>query len=175
MLHTGFRPCARAALLVLTIGLTACAGTVAGYPSLAPRPIEQMSLAEPATPPAPSPVADPVVLARSASTIDRARTADADFQRVLDQARFALAKGRGAAIGSDPWAAAQVALSRIEAAREPMIKELADLDSARDAERTQTNSAEALAATQAFETVQQIDLAERDALATAWPNNAGDR
>ena len=173
MLHTGFRPCARAALLVLTTGLAGCASTVAGYPSLAPRPIEQMSLAEPATPAAPSQVADPAVFARSASTIDRAHTADADFQRVLDQARVALAKGRGAAIGSDPWAAAQVALSRVEAAREPVIKEFADLDRARDTERTQTNGAEALAATQAFETVEQIDTAERDALAKAWPDTEG--
>ena len=80
-----------------------------------------------------------------------------------------LARGRGAATGSDAWAAAQVSLSRVQDAREPVIRVLADLDAARNADPTQTDTGEAIAATRAFEEVRQIDSAETTALSAAWP------
>jgi hypothetical protein len=160
---------ALAALLSPMLVLAGCTGKGPGYPSLAPRAIEQRSFAEPAPPPASPQVADPAAVARYAPTIARARAADAAFQRTLDAERAALVRGRGAATGSDAWAAAQVSLSRVQDARAPVIKALADLDAARDAEPTHTDTGEAIAATQAFQQVQQIDSAEVSALSAAWP------
>jgi hypothetical protein len=151
------------------LALGGCSGPGADYPSLAPRPIENLSLAEPATPPAPPQVADPTAVARYAPMIAQARSADEAFQRALAQARPALAAGRAAATGSDPWAQAQVALTRIETAREPVAKLLADLDAARNADPTHVSTGEAIAAAQAFDQVQQIDSGETKALSEAWP------
>jgi len=157
------------AVLPSMLVLAACTGKGPGYPSLAPRPIEQKSFAEPAPPPAAPQVADPAAIARYAPTIERARTADAAFLRALEAERGALARGRGAATGSDAWAAAQVSLSRVQDARAPVIKALADLDAARSADPTHADTGEAIAATQAFDAVQQIDSAEAAALSAAWP------
>ncbi len=156
-----------AALLTSVLALAGCTGKGPGYPSLAPRAIEQRSFAEPAPPPAPPQRADPEAAARFAPTIAQARAADAAFRRTLAEERGTLAKGRGAATGSDAWANAQVSLSRLQDAREPVIKALADLDAARDSEATHTNSGEAIAAAQAFDQVQQIDAAEQAALSAA--------
>jgi len=164
-----FRRAAIVALLPLMLASAGCTGKGPGYPSLAPRPIEQMSFAEPAAPPAPPQVADPAAVARYAPAVERARTADNAFRQTLDQERGVLARGRGAATGSDGWAAAQVSLSRVQETREPVIKALADLDSARNADPTHGDTGEAIAATQAFDQVQQIDSAEATALAAAWP------
>lgn len=166
-----------ASLLLLASSLSlpalgGCAVSTANYPSLAPRPIENLSLAEPAAAPLPPQVADPAAIARFAPTIERARSADGDFRHVLAEERAALAAGHGAAVGSEPWAAAQVALTRIESAREPVIKALADLDAARDAGPTHEDTGEAIAAAQAFDAVQRIDSGETDALSKAWPGGA---
>jgi hypothetical protein len=157
------------ALLPLIPAIAGCTGKGPGYPSLAPRPIEEKSFAEPAPPPATPQVADPAAVARYAPTIERAHVADVAFRHMLDEARGALAKGRGAASGSDAWASAQVSLSRLQDARVPVIKALAELDGARDADPTHANTGEAIAATEAFDAVQQIDSAEAAALSAAWP------
>jgi hypothetical protein len=174
MLNPPPRRAAPVVLLSLLAGapplaLGGCSDPGAGYPSLAPRPIESLSLAEPATPPAPAQVADPAAVARYAPLIAQAHSADEAFRRALEQGRAALAAGRNAATGSEPWAEAQVALSRIETAREPVAKALADLDAARNADPTHASTGEAIAAAQAFDQVQQIDAAETKALGEAWP------
>jgi hypothetical protein len=156
-------PCA----LLLVAALAGCAGQTGSYPSLAPRPIEQLSLAEPSRPAPPAAVADPAAIQRYAPLIERARTADAEFRRVLEEERPALARGRGAAQGSDGWLAAQVSLSRIETARGPVAKTLADLDGARSGLDPQTDTGAMVAIGQAFDQVQQISDAETAALTEA--------
>lgn len=156
-------------LLPLALLATACSAGPADYPSLSPRPIEQMSLAEPDQPPSPPPTADPEATARFAPLVEQAKTADEDFQHTMEAERGALIKGRGASEGSEAWTAAQLSLTRISAARAPVAKVLAELDAARDGGNTQTNSGEAIAAIQAFEQVQQIDTRERAALEGVWP------
>ncbi|PXA84866.1 hypothetical protein DMC47_39650, partial [Nostoc sp. 3335mG] len=158
--------------LLLTAALAGCAGQSGTYPSLAPRPIEQLSLAEPNRPAPPAAVADPAAVARYAPLIEQARKADTDFRRVLEEERPALAKGRGAGQGSDAWLAAQVSLSRIETARGPVAKALADLDSARSGLDPQTDTGAMVANQQAFDEVQKISDAERAAVAQA---TGGDR
>jgi hypothetical protein len=152
------------------LGVAGCTGPGAGYPSLAPRPIENLSLTEPDRPAPPPPTADTASIARYAPLVVRARSDDAAFHRVLEQERATLARGRAAAAGSDAWTAAQVSLSRIETARGPVAKILADLDAERSSGPTQTDSGTAVASQQAFEEVQRINDAERAAIDALSPN-----
>jgi hypothetical protein len=57
----------------------------------------------------------------------------------------------------------------VETARGAVVRTLSELDAARDAEITHTDSGEAIAAANAFEQVRQIDEAEAGALTQAWP------
>jgi hypothetical protein len=157
--------------ILLVMALAGCAGQSGTYPSLAPRPIEQVSLAEPSRPAPPAAVADPAAVQRYAPLVERARKADADFRRVLEEERPALARGRGAAEGSDAWLAAQVSLSRIETARGPVAKALADLDGARSGLDPQVDTGAMVAIEQAFEEVQRITDAETAALAETTGGN----
>jgi hypothetical protein len=165
------RPALRssAALPLLLLGLAGCGGP-SGYPSLAPRPIEQLSLAEPDRPTPPPAVASPEAVAQLAPTVEQARKGDAAFRQTLEEERPTLARGRSAAAGSEAWTAAQVSLSRIETARAPIAQALATLDAARNGGTTQTDSGEAVATAQAFDQVQQIYQGETAALAAIWPS-----
>jgi len=154
-----------AALLVAA--LAGCAKQSGTYPSLAPRPIEQLSLAEPSRPAPPAATADPAAVERYAPLIKQAHEADADFRRVLEEERPALTRGQGAAEGSDAWLAAQVSLSRIETARGPVAKALADLDAARSTLDPQTDTGAMVAIEQAFDQVQRISDSENAAVAQA--------
>lgn len=110
--------------------LTGCAtGDVASYPSLAQRSIERQAN----VPPAPEIVVVPELITVTLVEALRALAADADrgetaFQDALGEARATSAAGRGAAVGSEAWAQAQLALSRAEAARAPTTLALAELD-----------------------------------------------
>ncbi len=157
------------AALSLSFVAAGCTGPSSGYPSLAPRPIEQMSLAEPSQNAPPPAVESPAAAARYAPVVQQARAADEAFRRTLGEERGTLTRGRGAAFGSDAWTAAQQSLSRVEAAREPVARALSELDAARNSGTTATNTGEALAAADAFEQVRRIDDAEVAALAEAWP------
>lgn len=169
MLRPHIRGLSAVAALPLLLAIVGCTGPRSGYPSLAPRPIEEMSLAEPTRPAPPPAVENAGAAARYAPVIAQAREDDAAFRRTLDQERGALTRGRSAATGSEAWTAAQQALSRVETMRGPVVRALSELDAARDADITHTDSGEALAAANAFEQVRQIDDAEVAALSQAWP------
>jgi hypothetical protein len=159
-------PPVRASCIVFLVGaLAGCAAQSDNYPSLAPRPIERLSLAEPSHPAPPAAVADPAAVARYTPQIEQARAADVDFRRVLGEERATLVKGRGAAQGSDAWLAAQVSLSRIETARGPVAKALADLDAARSELSPQTDTGAMVAIGEAFDQVQHIEDDEAAAMA----------
>jgi hypothetical protein len=144
--------------------LGGCSDQRDGYPSLAPRPIEQVSLAEPRRAEAPVAEADPATLRRLAPLVAQARAADAEFRRVLEAERATLRKGRGAAEGGDAWLAAQASQTRIEAARSPVAKVLADLDAARSGLSPQDDTGTLIAISQAFDQVSEIANAEAAAL-----------
>ena len=116
--------------LIAATALAGCAtGDMADYPSLAQRPIERQATVPPAPATAPVPQLVSATLAEAiralASDADRGETA---FRTALGEARSAGATGRGAAVGSEAWAQAQLALSRAEAARAPTTLALAELD-----------------------------------------------
>lgn len=120
------------AALVLAVTLSGCAGmqNVSGYPSLAPRPIEQRvaaGTAEPAGPPMPAPVSATLVQAIAALGQD-ADAGEAAFRTALSDLGDIVRAGRGAATGSEAWAQAQAALSRIIIARAPTTLALTELD-----------------------------------------------
>jgi hypothetical protein len=147
----------RAASLTLLL-LSGCADDIV-YPSLAPRPVEKLSLTEPATPPPSAPPARPALAARYATMVAAARRGDADFQREEAAARAAAARGAHAPVGSDAWIAAQQAATRVEATRGPVAKALSDLD----AERT-SGDFDPTALDAAIGEVSAIDQRERSAL-----------
>ena len=103
------------------------AGCASGgdFPSLAPRPVEQLSMEEPIR--VDPPVApDPAFRNRIADLLARARAGDAAFERAYPRAAT-LARAAGSS-GSDAWVQAQEAISRAEVARTETTTALADLD-----------------------------------------------
>ena len=113
--------------------LAACAGTSGDYPSLQTRPGERVSGtfevngpdAQPAAAPAP---ASADLVARLGELSASADAAHADFLEALPRAQRLAAGASGAAIGSDAWASAQVALADLDSARSRAAIPLATLD-----------------------------------------------
>jgi len=109
------------ALVLLAAG---CA-TGGEFPSLAPRPVEQLSFEEPVRVDPPV-AADPALRARANALVAEARGGDRAFETAYGVAASRV-RGAGAA-GSDSWVQAQEAISRVEASRAITSSALADLD-----------------------------------------------
>jgi hypothetical protein len=107
--------------------LSACAAPREDYPSLLPRPIEKISLAEPVRP---IPVATPdATLDAKIATLARAvTTGTTAFDAAVARARPLVRAAAGAAEGSDRWLGAQVALAELDVARTTIDTPLADLE-----------------------------------------------
>jgi hypothetical protein len=115
--------------LALAPLLAACATDSGAYPSLAPRPIEKLGFAEPASKPAeakPDPALDAKIatLGTSLDTVAKGFAADAA------KAEAASRKAHGAAVGSDAWLDAQTALAQLDDWRAQASSLVTDLDQA---------------------------------------------
>lgn len=113
--------------LIAALLLAATAGCATGgeFPSLAPRPVEQLSMEEPIkTDPPVAP--DPRLISRANALLAQARAGDTEFEQAYSAALPAV-RSAGQA-GSDGWVRAQEAISRVEAARIATTGALADLD-----------------------------------------------
>ncbi|MDB5698489.1 MAG: hypothetical protein JWN69_1293 [Alphaproteobacteria bacterium] len=112
--------------LLLATSLGACAQS-GSFPSLAPRAAERAAF-DGETPAAPAPPAakDPALAARLDQLVGSAREGQRAFEAALAGARNAIA--RGGATQSESWIEAQLALSRLEAARTPTVTAQAELD-----------------------------------------------
>jgi hypothetical protein len=161
---TGFRIAGCFAFAVLVSG---CAGQ-GSYPSLAARPIEGImdkpvveAVAPPATP-------NSERAARIAAALAQAEAADRDFRAGQAETERAVSAASGAARGDERWLAAQQQLSRLEAARVPVGRALADLDelgvAQADAASRGTPSAEADALASAYARVTALDSEEQAVL-----------
>lgn len=119
----------RLAALASCALLAACATADDGeYPSLAIRDAERVSGTLQPTPayvPPPTPAA---VTDRLAQLASEAASAHRTFESEAPRARAAANAARGGAVGSEPWAVAQVALAGLESARSRAMIALADLD-----------------------------------------------
>ena len=96
------------------------------FPSLEPRAVEREDpLEEPVRTP-PRVASEPALRGRAAELVAEARRGERAFEAALGPASAA-ARGAGAP-GSERWVVAQQAISRAEAAREPTMRALAELD-----------------------------------------------
>jgi hypothetical protein len=95
------------------------------FPSLAPREGEQLAIEEPERE-APTVADEPALRARIAALRDQAREGMRTFDGAFEGAERSAA--RAGAEGSDSWVEAQLALSRLEAARGRTADAAAELD-----------------------------------------------
>ena len=123
-------PSAYPFLIASCLALAACASDTTNYPSLARRPIEKASTADP---PAPAPTeaappTSPQELARLASLVEQAKAAHQRFMAKQPRAVQTVAAGSRTARGSESWAVASIALAELESERSAAMIALADLD-----------------------------------------------
>lgn len=118
---------ARSWFLIAGAAMLAACSESGGYPSLAPRAVEQPVGTE-AAPATPSLPVDAALDAEVAALAAQAAKGQADFTRMADESCAAIARGASAQEGSEPWIAAQQALSALEAARAPVLAAAAALD-----------------------------------------------
>ncbi len=142
--------------LVVPLGaflLAGCASTASDrYPSLATRDVER---AEGTFEPVETPALDvPAVEVedaanlpeRLAALVAQARSAHASFVEAVPAAERRVAAADGASVGTDSWAAAQVALADLDSARSTAAIALGDLDILFAAATVQAEDASAIAA-----------------------------
>jgi hypothetical protein len=111
----------------LSLLLTACATTQPGEPSLAPRAAEAVDPRVPIPSGVVSGPADPALAARLAELVAEVRAGDAAFQAAAQNAESLT--GAAGPAQSESWIAAQQAVSALVAARAPVTRAIADLDS----------------------------------------------
>jgi len=97
--------------LTLTVG--ACSKDIAGYPSLGIRPGEKLGFAEPEVKAAIA-MPDPALDRAIATLSGRLDAITTGFTRDAARADASARTARGAAVGSDQWLAAQVALASLD-------------------------------------------------------------
>jgi Meckel syndrome type 1 protein len=108
--------------------LAACAAPQGDYPSLQIRPAERIDPDAEAPPPPPATPVPAETLAQAEALKRRAETADGDFQRMAPRAGSAAQTARGAAVASDAWVNAQVAIAMLDSKRSETAAALADLE-----------------------------------------------
>ena len=116
--------------ILFPLALMAACTTVPGhaYPSLAIRPGERVSgTANPVPAPAP-PLATAATGSQTARLRAQARAAHVRFGERRASAATLSAAARSAAVGSEAWSVAQIALASLEVARSEAMIALADLD-----------------------------------------------
>lgn len=158
------------AALLLGAGLSACADTRTGYPSLAPRPVEREVMRAEVAPAAeavqeapPSPSADLLQI------VAGAESADAAFRTALDKARPMIEAARGAPEGSEAWIAGQLGYSRADAARAPVAEALVELDRRREVAVDKGDTRGEAAIAEALGRVQTLYDAQLAALSALLP------
>lgn len=111
----------------MALFLSGCAGPPQSYPSLAKRAVESAPVAKLSPPAAPIP-ADAALSAEIAKYMTQADKGAAAFDTAYAKADKAARAASGAAISSDAWVSAQVAISTLESARNDSVSALASLD-----------------------------------------------
>lgn len=138
---------------MLVLALAGCVGANSDrYPSLAVRDVERVQGSF--EPVAQETIEVPVVEvdrggdleSRLAALVAQARTAHAGFARLTPAARRSVAAARGAGVGSDSWAEAQVDLAQLDSARSEVAVALADLDTLHTADAVQGADTTAISA-----------------------------
>lgn len=122
----------RIGLLGASLSLLGACSTVddSRFPSLAKRPIESAGLTTrpDAIEPPPAAPADSNIAAKIAQYRGQANTGQGAFQQELGAAQRRVSAASGAAVASDAWMEAQMAISGLDSARAPTVEALASLD-----------------------------------------------
>lgn len=144
------RPAPPFACTALALLLAGCAADTTNYPSLARRPAERITGSAETVPadaaPQPPALPSPELSARLSQLVDQAQAAHRDFLAKRERASGLVGAARGAAVASESWSVASVALAELEAARSRAMIALADLDSLYAAERVAGGPAAAVGA-----------------------------
>ncbi|HYZ48162.1 MAG TPA: hypothetical protein VE567_04640 [Sphingomonas sp.] len=114
----------RRLLILACFALPACANGIG--PSLAKRPVESRSMAEPARAAMPPAAADAALRSRIDALVAQAKAGQSAFGALLPQTQAAVAAA--GAEGSEAWIAAQQSVSALENARAGATGALAELD-----------------------------------------------
>ncbi len=115
-------------LLTTTLLGSACTETPGVYPSLALRPIESRSDAEPVAAP-PGPVApDPALDTQIATAMAAVGTAHAAYTAAAGKAESAASKPGSQLVGSDSWVGAQAALADLDTQRSETVTAASQLE-----------------------------------------------
>lgn len=123
-----------------SVALAGCATEDGTYPSLAKRPAERITATWPPAPPPPPPAPPPLDSAtanRLGLLLSEVRGADTRFHSKEARARSVVGAARGAAMGSEAWSVATIAVAELEAARAQAMVAMAELDSIYAEARTQ--------------------------------------
>ena len=155
--------------LLLSPALLAACAPSGSFPSLAPRAAERAVAPPPgdqaAADPAP-PAVDPALTARLDQLVATARQGQQAFGAALVSAEGAIA--RAGAPRSESWIEAQLALSRLEAARSPSVTAQGDLDALvreRNEGGAPPSEADAAAIALAAEQIRSLVAAQNEELA----------
>ena len=167
-MNIAFRLTAAATLAFL---LSACAADRSTYPSLARRDAERMVGTIAPAPPASESAPSPDLVAHLSQLTAQANSAHARFTARAPRARALSGAARGAAMGSDSWASAAIALADLESARSDAMIALADLDALYAAARVEGNDVAAITATR--DQVSALIAAEDGVLAELHNRMAG--
>ncbi len=108
--------------------LNAEAQTTRAYPSLAKRPAETRDRTVPATPAVEPAAVDATLVAQVATLANQSASGDSAFQKQIATGRSTVASAGSAAPLSEPWVAAQMAISAVDSARYDSVAALAGLD-----------------------------------------------
>ena len=147
------------ALLGLSL-LAGCTEREGVYPSLARRPAERVSGTSEVVAPAPLPAPPSAEqLTSLAGLVEQARAAHARFVERTARTRQLVSEAAGAAVASENWSVATVALADLESARSDAMIALADLDALYAAQRI--GGADAAATSEARDTVTVL-IAQED-------------
>ena len=138
---------------------------VAGYPSLARRPIERQEAAAETPAPAPVVAVDDALAAQLKTFSAQAQAGATAFDRNYGEADRLARRAAGSDVSSEAWVAAQVALSDLESARNDSVSALASLDT------LYVERANAIADGKAAGGLEAIDRARGDALAIVDAQN----
>jgi hypothetical protein len=114
-------------MLAGLLALTACSQGTGVYPSLGARPVEKLGFGEPEVQPVVA-APDPALDAEIATLATRLDVIATGFAKDALAAQTAARAARGAAVGSDPWLTAQVALAGLDDWRAQSSALVGDID-----------------------------------------------
>jgi hypothetical protein len=138
-------------LVACVPALSACASDTVNYPSLARRDIERITVSPEAVPanqvpPAVAAPPSPELTARLTRLVAQAREAHGRFAAHRVRTEQMVGAASGAAVASESWSLAAVALAGLESARSDAMIALADLDQLYAATRIDGDDGTAIAA-----------------------------